>query len=187
MKHIALVVFATGLLLTFGSCVSNQVQDGTTTETTQETTEGGGQSGVQDDLSQKNVVQVAIGSKDHTKLVKAVKQAELVDALSNAGPFTVFAPVDAAFEKLPPGTLDDLMKEENKEKLADILQYHVFVGVLREEMLKDGQKLGQVNGGSITISKHGDEIMVNNSAKVLASVPASNGMIYVIDKVLLPK
>jgi uncharacterized surface protein with fasciclin (FAS1) repeats len=187
MKHILLGVFATGLLLTFGSCASNQAQESAATGATQESTAGTGQSGVQDDLSQKNVVQVAIGSKDHSTLVAAVKQAELVDVLSNAGPFTVFAPVNAAFDKLPPGTLDDLMKEENKEKLADILQYHVFVGVLREEMLQDGQTLGQVNGGNITIKKNGNEIIVNNSAKVVATVPASNGVIYVIDNVLLPK
>lgn len=187
MKHILLGVFATSLLLTIQSCVSRESENNTAIETTQESAATAGQSGVQDDLSQKNVVQVAMSSKDHSTLVKAVNQAELVDALSNAGPFTVFAPVNAAFEKLPSGTLDDLMKEENKEKLADILQYHVFVGVLREEMLKDGQRLGQVNGGNITIGKQGDVITVNNSAKVVATVPASNGVIYVIDNVLLPE
>src|SRR5687768_12169365 len=103
----------------------------------EETTIGGGQSAVQDNESAKDVVKVAAGSKDHTTLVAAVKQAELVDALSNAGPFTVFAPTNAAFDKLPAGTVDDLMKAENKEKLQDILQYHVFVGSLKPEYLQD--------------------------------------------------
>src|SRR5688572_8435656 len=92
-----------------------------------------GQSAVQDDESAKDVVKVAAGSKDHTTLVSAVKQAELVDVLSNAGPFTVFAPTNEAFDKLPKGTVDDLMKPENKEKLQDILQYHVYVGNLSTE------------------------------------------------------
>jgi uncharacterized surface protein with fasciclin (FAS1) repeats len=100
---------------------------------------GGGQSVVQDDVSAKDVVKVAAGSKDHSTLVAAVKQADLVNALSNAGPFTVFAPTNAAFDKLPKGTIEDLMKPENKEKLQDILQYHVFVGSLNTELMQDGQ------------------------------------------------
>ncbi len=145
-----------------------------------------GQSGVQDDVSQKNVVQVAIGSKDHTTLVKAVQAAELVDALSNAGPFTVFAPTNAAFDKLPAGTVDGLLKPEKKEDLADILQYHVSVGVYNADQLQDGQTLGQVNGSNITISKKDGKIMVNGTATVVASITASNGVIHVIDGVLLP-
>lgn len=98
-----------------------------------------GSSGVKDDVSNANVVQIAVGSKDHTTLVTAVKAAELVDVLSTTGPFTVFAPVNAAFDKLPAGTVDDLLKPENKDKLATILQYHVYVGVLKTELLQDGQ------------------------------------------------
>jgi uncharacterized surface protein with fasciclin (FAS1) repeats len=148
---------------------------------------GVGQSGVKDDVSQKTVVGVAVGSKDHTTLVKAIQQAKLVDVLSNAGPFTVFAPTNAAFDQLPAGTLDNLMKEENREKLADILQYHVSVGVFKEDILQDGQIIGQVNGGNITINKSGGVITVNGKAKVIATVPASNGLVYVVDGVLLPK
>ena len=88
---------------------------------------------------------------------------------------------------MPAGTLDNLMKEENKDKLTDILQYHVSVGVFKEDMLRDGQNIGQVSGGNISIRKNGSEIIINNTAKVLAVVPASNGLVYVIDKVLLPK
>jgi uncharacterized surface protein with fasciclin (FAS1) repeats len=145
-----------------------------------------GQSAVQDDESAKDVVKVAAGSKDHTTLVAAVKQAELVDALSNAGPFTVFAPTNAAFDKLPAGVVSDLMKPENKEKLQDILQYHVYVGNLNTSLMKDGQTLNQVNGGNITISNKDGKIMINGTATIIASIPASNGTIHVIDAVLLP-
>jgi uncharacterized surface protein with fasciclin (FAS1) repeats len=147
---------------------------------------GGGQSAVQDDVSAKDVVKVAAGSKDHSTLVAAVKQAELVDALSNAGPFTVFAPTNAAFDKLPKGTVEDLMKPENKEKLQDILQYHVYVGSLNTDLMQDGQTLNEVNGGNITISKKDGKVVINNSANIVASIPASNGIIHVIDAVLLP-
>lgn len=87
-----------------------------------------GQSAVKDDESQKNIVQTAIGSPDHKTLVAALKAASYVDALSNAGPFTVFAPNDQAFAKLPEGTVEDLTKPENKDKLQNILEYHVYVG-----------------------------------------------------------
>lgn len=154
---------------------------------TSENTPSAGQSAVQDDESAKDVVKVAAGSKDHTTLVSAIKQAGLVDALSNAGPFTVFAPTNAAFDKLPKGTVEDLMKPENKEKLQDILQYHVFVGNISTTLIQDGQTLNEVNGGNITISKAADgKIRINNSANIIASIPASNGTIHVIDAVLLP-
>jgi uncharacterized surface protein with fasciclin (FAS1) repeats len=131
-------------------------------------------------------VQVASSSNDHTTLVKAVQAAELVDALSNAGPFTVFAPTNAAFDKLPAGTLDDLLKPEKKDELTDILQYHVSIGVFKTENLSDGQVIGQVNGGNISISKSDGKIVVNGKANIITSIPASNGLIYVIDAVLLP-
>jgi uncharacterized surface protein with fasciclin (FAS1) repeats len=144
-----------------------------------------GQSGVQDDLSQKNVVQVAIRSKDHSTLVTAIQAAELVDALSNAGPFTVFAPINAAFDKLPAGTVESLLKPESKDDLANILQYHVSLGVFKAESFTDGQVIGQVNGNDITMSVKDGKVMVNG-AKIVASVPASNGIIHIIDEVLLP-
>ena len=165
---------------------SNAEGDAAATQTDEGTTVGVGQSGVQDDVSQKDIVKVAAGSADHTTLVAAVKQADLVNSLSNAGPFTVFAPTNAAFDKLPAGTVDNLMKGENKEKLQDILQYHVSLGVFKPEMLQDGQALGQANGGNITISNKDGKIMVNNSANIIATIPASNGIIHVIDAVLLP-
>lgn len=145
-----------------------------------------GQSGVKDDVSSPNIVQVAIGSKDHTTLVAAVKAGELVDVLSNAGPFTVFAPTNAAFNKLPAGTVEGLLKPEQKESLVDILQYHVSVGVYKAEALKDGQSLGQVNGGNIKITIVDGKPVINGKAHIIASIVASNGIIHVIDEVLLP-
>lgn len=146
-----------------------------------------GQSGVQDDVSNPNVVQIAVGSKDHSTLVTAVKTAELVDVLSNAGPFTVFAPTNAAFDKLPAGTVEGLLKPEKKDALTDILQYHVFVGVLNAESFADGQSYGQVNGGNIKITMVDGKPVINGKAHIIASIKASNGMIHVIDEVLLPQ
>jgi uncharacterized surface protein with fasciclin (FAS1) repeats len=146
-----------------------------------------GQSGVVDEVSNPNVVQIAVGSKDHTTLVTAVKTAELVDALSNAGPFTVFAPTNEAFSKLPAGTVEGLLKADKKDALTDILQYHVFVGVMKTESMQDGQILGQVNGGNIKITMQDGKPIINGKAHILASIPASNGIIHVIDEVLLPE
>ena len=183
------IIYTLGLsVLLFGSsCNSNDDQKTTTeTEIISDAKATVGQSGVQDDQSAKNVVQVAVGSKDHTTLVTAIKAGDLVDALSNAGPFTVFAPTNAAFDKLPAGTVEGLLKEEKKNDLIDILQYHVAVGVFKEDMLQDGQTIGQVNGSNITISKKDGKIMINGVANIIGSVPASNGIVYIIDAVLLP-
>lgn len=182
MKKFKLMLFVLSTIA-FTYCGSTETSP--TAETTSSTPTVG-QSGVQDDASQKNVVQVAVGSKDHTTLVTAVKAGELVDALSNAGPFTVFAPTNDAFNKLPAGTVENLLKPESKEALVDILQYHVSVGVYKADALNDGQTLGQVNGSNITITKKDGNIFVNGNAKIIASVPASNGIIHVVDGVLLP-
>ena len=178
---------AIGLIAAFTACQSSTEQSNTQEATTAtEAAPLAGQSGVQDDVSAKNVVQVAIGSPDHTTLVAAVKAAELVDVLSNAGPFTVFAPTNAAFDKLPPGTVEGLVKPEQKETLQDILQYHVSVGVYQPEAFTDGQTIGQVIGGNIKITKKDGKIMINDKATIVASIQATNGIIHVIDEVLLP-
>ncbi|GAA4334515.1 fasciclin domain-containing protein [Flaviaesturariibacter amylovorans] len=187
MKKLLLFSLAGSLLFSMVACSS--ANEGTEPQVAAAGTDGAGisgQSSVQDDESQKDVVKVAAGSKDHSTLVAAVKAAELVDALSNAGPFTVFAPTNAAFDKLPAGTVDDLLKPENKGKLQDILQYHVYVGSLKTELMQDGQVLNQVNGGNITISKKDGKVVINGTATVVATVPASNGVIHVIDGVLVP-
>jgi uncharacterized surface protein with fasciclin (FAS1) repeats len=184
MKKIIKLLPAIAMML-FISCNNNS--GGETTAATDAGQTGGGQSAVQDDVSMKDVVKVAVGSKDHTTLVAAVKQAELVDVLSNAGPFTVFAPTNAAFDALPAGTVDGLMKADKKADLQNILQYHVTTSSLKADFFKDGQTIGMVNGGSITVSVKDGKIMLNNSATIVATVPASNGIVHVIDAVLLPK
>ncbi len=159
-----------------------------TTETTSENTEttSTGQEGVVDENSAPNIVQVASGSKDHTTLVAAVKAADLVRALSNAGPFTVFAPTNAAFDKLPAGTVEGLLKPEKKGDLENILGYHTYVGSLKTEYMQDGQEFDMVFGGKVKITKKGDKTFVNGS-EIVASIPTSNGIIHVIGDVLLPK
>ena len=144
-----------------------------------------GQSQVQDDVSAPDVVHIALNSKDHTTLVAALKAAGYVDELSNAGPFTVFAPTNAAFDKLPAGTVEALVKPENRDKLRYILEYHVYVGSLSDNFLRDGMTLNQVNLQNITISKKDGKISVNG-ANILGSVKAANGYVHVIDAVLLP-
>jgi uncharacterized surface protein with fasciclin (FAS1) repeats len=143
----------------------------------------GGQSSVQDNESTPDVVKVAVGSKDHTTLVAALKAADLVNSLANAGPFTVFAPTNAAFDKLPKGTVDDLLKPANKETLKLVLQHHVTTSALDIDHLADGQKLGMADGESAIITKKGKDTYIDG-AKILASVKASNGMVHVIDAVI---
>src|SRR5665647_2247123 len=146
----------------------------------------GGQEKVSDNESQKDIVKIAVSSKDHSTLVAALKQADLVTSLSNAGPFTVFAPTNAAFDKLPAGTLDALMKDDKKEDLQNILQYHVALGGLKAENFTDGQILGMANGDNVTINVKDGKVTLNNSAHIIATIQASNGIIHVIDGVLLP-
>ncbi len=181
----SLVIFGMAALMGCGS--ETQTNSNSSEAQAEPATEAVGQSGVKDDVSNPNIVQVAAGSKDHTTLVAAVKAASLVDALSNAGPFTVFAPTNAAFDKLPAGTVEGLLKPEKKEALSDILGYHTYVGSLKAEYFQDGQTFEQVNGGKITISIKDGKTFVNGTAEIVASIPTSNGMIHVIDQVLLPK
>jgi uncharacterized surface protein with fasciclin (FAS1) repeats len=181
--HLVLIALAFGLMT---ACNSSSQQEPVTATAETETEYGAGQSAIADDQSQQNVVQVAAGSKDHTTLVAAVKAAGLVDALTNAGPFTVFAPTNAAFDKLPAGTVDGLLKPESRSDLRNILQYHVYVGVIPAERFDNDMSLGQVNGKRVNLGLEGDQPTVNG-VKILASIPTSNGIIHVIDQVLLPQ
>lgn len=150
-------------------------------------------------LPSKNIVQNASNSKDHTTLVAAVKAAGLVDTLSGKGPFTVFAPTNEAFAALPAGTVDTLLKPENKDKLAKILTYHVVATKALSDtvakMIKDdggSHKIKTVAGETLTAKMGGGTITLTdgsgNTANVtIADVTQSNGVIHVIDKVLLPK
>jgi uncharacterized surface protein with fasciclin (FAS1) repeats len=184
MKKLIKTLFLAILFIAI-SCKQN---DQAATESTSEASEAssGGQENVVDETSVPNIVQTAIGSKDHTTLVAAVKAAGLVTALSNAGPFTVFAPTNAAFEKLPAGTVEGLLKPEKKGDLENILGYHTYVGTLKIEYMNDGQEFDMVFGGKVKITKKGDKTFVNGS-EIVASIPTGNGIIHVIGDVLLPK
>ncbi len=146
----------------------------------------GGQSTVQDNESQPDILHVAGGSKDHTTLVAAVKAAGLENTLANAGPFTVFAPTDAAFGKLPAGTVEDLVKPENIDKLSTILYHHVLTSALDQTSFTNGQVVKMFDGTPVTMTIDGDGWKVDG-AKVIGSVRASNGWVHVVDAVVVPK
>lgn len=183
MKKLLVILLSAGA---FVACNSGTENNAGTSSAGTAAVETHSQSGVQDNTSQPNVVQVAIASKDHSTLVEAVKTADLVNALSNAGPFTVFAPTNAAFDKLPKGTVEGLLKPEKKDALTDILQYHVYVGVIKADQLQDGETLGMVDGKNVTIKMVDGKPTINGKAHIIASVPASNGIVHVIDEVLQP-
>jgi uncharacterized surface protein with fasciclin (FAS1) repeats len=151
---------------------------------TSSNTAGGGQGSVQDSDSQKDIVKIAVGSKDHSTLVKAVQAAGLVDVLSNAGPFTVFAPTNAAFDELKPGTLEELTKPENKEQLSNVLYHHVQVSVYSMERLRGMSQILLFDGKPEQVEVRGEDVFVGG-AKILGSVRASNGIVYVVDRVIL--
>jgi uncharacterized surface protein with fasciclin (FAS1) repeats len=139
----------------------------------------------------KNIVQNAVNSKDHTTLVAAVKAAGLVDTLEGKGPFTVFAPTNAAFGKLPAGTVDTLVKPENKATLTKILTYHVVAGKLEASDLTDGKKLKTVEGEQLTVKRDGNKVKIvdakgDSSMVTISNVNQSNGVIHVVDTVLMP-
>ncbi len=134
----------------------------------------------------ENIVEIASGNKDFSTLVAAVVAAGLAETLSGPGPFTVFAPTNEAFAKLPEGTVEELLKPENKEKLASILTYHVLSGKVMSTDLSDGQKAKTVNGQEVTITTaHG--VKVDTATVTAADLEASNGVIHVIDSVIMPK
>lgn len=147
----------------------------------------------------KNIVENAVNSKDHTTLVAAVKAAGLVETLSSPGPFTVFAPTNEAFDKLPAGTVETLLKPENKAKLTAVLTYHVVAGKLSSKELMQMVKAGKgkatlktVEGENLVITRKGKMLMVTDenggvATITIADVNQSNGVIHVINKVLLPK
>lgn len=136
-------------------------------------------------LDPKNIVSIAIGSKDHTTLVAALKAADYVTSIANPGPLTVFAPTNAAFGLLPKGTVEDLVKPENQAKLQEILKYHVTTSVYGVAELTDGMTLSMANGEKTKIQVKAGKISIN-AANVLASIRASNGIVHIIDAVLTP-
>jgi len=143
-----------------------------------------GQAYVDDKNSQANILGVALGSPDHTTLVAAVQAAELENVLVNAGPLTVFAPTNAAFDALPPGTVEELLKPANKQKLAKIVTSHASPGKFTMEHLKDGDQLYMATGHYVPVEVREGATYVNG-ARILASVNAANGVVHVVDKVFL--
>jgi uncharacterized surface protein with fasciclin (FAS1) repeats len=140
----------------------------------------------QDAATQKDIVGTAVAAGQFKTLAAALSAAGLVDTLKGDGPFTVFAPTDAAFAKLPPGTVESLLRPENKEKLKAVLTYHVVAGKAMAADLKDGESVKTVNGKDLTPAISGGKVMVGNANVVKADVAASNGVIHVIDAVLMP-
>jgi uncharacterized surface protein with fasciclin (FAS1) repeats len=134
----------------------------------------------------KDIVDTAVAAGSFKTLAKALQAADLVETLKGSGPFTVFAPTDEAFAKLPAGTLNDLLKPENKEKLRSILTYHVVAGNVPSAEVAQMRSAKTVNGDSIDIKTAGGSVMVDNAKVVKTDVAASNGVIHVIDAVILP-
>jgi uncharacterized surface protein with fasciclin (FAS1) repeats len=134
----------------------------------------------------QNIVDLAGATGDLSTLAAAIKAGNLVETLQGEGPFTVFAPTNAAFEALPEGTLESLLKPENKEKLIQVLTYHVIPGKVKSKDLKDGMMAGTVQGSEVKISISGGKVGVNDASVTSADVMASNGVVHVIDKVILP-
>jgi uncharacterized surface protein with fasciclin (FAS1) repeats len=133
----------------------------------------------------KDIVDTAVGAGTFTTLVAAIEAAGLVETLKGSGPFTVFAPTDAAFAALPAGTVEDLLKPENKDKLIAVLTYHVVPGKVMSTDLSEGLTAATVQGGNITITLEGGA-KVNGATISTADIEASNGVIHVIDAVILP-
>jgi uncharacterized surface protein with fasciclin (FAS1) repeats len=187
MKPNLKILFTSLLVILFFNCKNNKEAQGEESKTTDEnqTEERQGQAFIEDDGSTPNCLQIAIGSPDHKTLVAAVQAAQVENALVNVGPLTVFAPTDDAFAALPEGTVENLVKPENKETLADILKYHVTPGNLSTSILTKLPKLGQANNQYVQIEVI-DGKPVIAGANIIASVKAGNGIVHVIDKVLLP-
>jgi uncharacterized surface protein with fasciclin (FAS1) repeats len=135
----------------------------------------------------KDIVDVAVENGSFNTLVAAVKAAGLVETLKGEGPFTVFAPTDAAFEKLPEGTVAMLLKPENKDKLVSVLTYHVVAGKVMASDVVKVTSATTVQGQYVMVKVNGDKVMINDAHVVIADVKASNGVIHVIDTVLMPK
>ena len=164
--------FRTLILLLLGLFVSQIGCDGTTEKYS---------------IWRKDIVDTAVAAKDFDTLVTAIKAADLVNTLNGKGPFTVFAPTDQAFAKLPGGTLEDLLKPENKHKLSSILTYHVVPGKVMASEVVNLSHAKTVNGQSLMIKTSHGTVMVDNAKVIKTDIGCSNGVIHVIDTVLLPK
>ncbi|WP_343487250.1 fasciclin domain-containing protein [Allomuricauda sp. d1] len=175
------------LFLVVGCNTANKTEKASSTAITNDTeaNKEQGQAFIENDESTPTVLSIAINSPDHSTLVAAVQAADLENALVNAGPLMVFAPTNEAFAALPEGTVENLLKPENKAALQNILKHHVTPGKYDKEFLKNFKKLGQANDQNTTVEVKGDDVYVGG-AKILGSVNAGNGIVHVVDKVILP-
>lgn len=188
MKTNLKMLFASLLLVLFIGCKNDsgqQSQSSPSEPTVNADDTKQGQAFIEGDVAKPNCLQIAIGSPDHTTLVAAVQAAQVENALVNVGPLTVFAPTNDAFAALPEGTVENLLKPENKDALANILKYHVTPGNLSTSILIKLKNLGQANNQYVQVEVI-DGKPVIGGAQILGSVPAGNGIVHVIDKVLLP-
>ena len=135
----------------------------------------------------KNIVEIAAANDDFETLVAAVSAAGLADTLQGAGPFTLFAPTDAAFAALPAGTLENLLKPENKDELVKILTYHVVPGLVNAKAVAGLKEATTVQGNNVTVTSSDGAVMIDGAKVVAADIEASNGVIHVIDQVIAPK
>lgn len=168
------------LIVLLSACGGSGASD-QTTESTEETT-----ATEPTPAPAKDIVALAAETADLSTLVTAVQAAGLVETLQSEGPFTVFAPTNAAFAALPAGTLENLLKPENKDQLVAILTYHVVSGAVRSTDLSDGMTAPTVNGANITVKLGDGKVMINDATVTAADVEASNGVVHIIDKVILP-
>ena len=174
------IMFIFGLVLT--ACTGNSSPE---TTAQAESFDTHGQAGVVDKTGAQNILQIAAGSESHTTLAAAVAAADMLDVLANAGPLTVFAATNAAFEKLPEGTVEELLKPENKETLVRIIQFHAAPGTYKGKLLKDGQKLFMASGDYVDVMVNDEGTFVNGSL-IVATIDASNGVVHVVEDVFLP-
>lgn len=185
MKPMKTLFFAFACVCLVYACKNENTTNTEVSKTESASETKTGQAFIKDDVGKPTVLSIAIDSKDHTTLVAAVQAAGLENVLVNAGPLMVFAPTNEAFDALPEGTVENLLKPENKEALANILKYHVTPGNYSKAFLKKFKKLGQANNDYVKVEVLNEEPIIGG-AKILASIPAGNGIVHVIDKVLLP-
>ncbi|HET8827900.1 MAG TPA: fasciclin domain-containing protein [Pelobium sp.] len=189
-RFLSLAMVAVLAGATFTACNNDKVADDATDSMAMDSTAMVSEEGVMVGgammVPSKNIVENASGSSEHTTLVAAVTAADLAETLSGTGPFTVFAPTNAAFEALPAGTVEGLLKPDNKGKLSQILTYHVVSGAYTAADLTDGMELTTVEGGKLTVSIKDGVVMVGGATVTTADVISSNGVTHVVDAVLMP-
>lgn len=184
IQKIGTLVLVTIISMALISCGNTEEKANNTTQNESASASTTGQAGVVDDESKAHILRIAKESPDHTILVKAIEAAGIQNVLVNPGPLTVFAPTDEAFKALPEGTLDNLMKPENKSKLAKILTSHASPASLDQDQLASGMNVYLATGHYVQSEEKDDNVYVNG-AKILGSVDASNGYVHVVDKVFL--